>query len=300
MCHGYWNTRLGPNYQDYVGGSFYDNVNYRSQEESLKEIIDYDVIIDCTGSNEMLHFLSYALPDKDIISLCITNHANELVLASNADGNPFALRKAYLSRIEQDTKNFYAEGEGCYSPTFLAKYSDISSLVNFALKELDKTFSMNQKRHSAILGYYDNGILIDRIHTLSLDGYDIILNVADETLLDAKEMELTADGNLGYILGCYSANGKQISITHIIPADMAIDKLTDAYNTSKGIIDYIGDFTYSSHESDEFTADSLESLSNKAADPEINTNNPILAIKTKAGDIVFYLYINNQLLPFHE
>lgn len=298
--HGFWNTLHGPNYQTYVNGEFYGNVNYNNQEESIKQLDGYDLIIDCTGSNEMLHFLSYAFEGKDIVSLCITNHANELVRATNADGNPFELRKAYLSRIEQDTKNFYAEGEGCYSPTFLAKYSDISALINLWIKEFDKTLKNNDKFHSSIFGYCDTGILIDRIHTLRLKEYDIILNVPDEALLDAKEMDMLVDGNLGYVFGHYSANGKQILIIHIVQALSALEELDDAYRTSKGIIDYIGDYTYSNSESDAFTDGMRESLACKATDEDINTNNPLLALRTKSGGIDFYLYINNQLVKFIE
>ena len=54
--HGLWNTLRGPNFQDYVNGEFYGNVNYNSQEEAIKQLDEYDLIIDCTGSNEMLHF----------------------------------------------------------------------------------------------------------------------------------------------------------------------------------------------------------------------------------------------------
>lgn len=296
--HGSWNTLRGPNYQDYLNGEFYGNVNYNSQEKSIKQLDDYDLIIDCTGSNEMLHFLSYALEGKDIVGLCITNHANELVSVTNADGNPFEIRKAYLSRIEQDTKNFYAEGEGCYSPTFLAKYSDISALVNLWIKEFDKALKSNDKFHSSIFGYCETGILIDRIHTLRLNGYDIILNVPKEALLDAKEMDMLVDGNLGYVFGHYSANGKQILITHIVQAQSALKELDDAYSTSKGIIDYIGDYTYSNSKTDTFTDEMRESLACKATDEDINTNNPLLALRTKSGNIDFYLYINNQLVKF--
>lgn len=112
--HGNW---VGTPFDDinvtkYEDGSFYSNVNYKNQDAVIKEINDYDLIIDCTGSNEMLHFLSYAVPETDIISLCITNHAKDLLCVSSLNGNPFELRKAYLSRIEQDTKNFYVEGSG--------------------------------------------------------------------------------------------------------------------------------------------------------------------------------------------
>ncbi|MEJ8763698.1 ThiF family adenylyltransferase [Phocaeicola sp. HCN-40430] len=298
-AHGYWFMH-NVNYNEYVEGSFYDNVNYKSQEESLKEIQDFDMIIDCTGSNEMLHFLSYAVPEKELISLCITNHANELVCTTNADGNAFELRKAYLSRIEQDTKNFYVEGSGCYSPTFLAKYFDIASLVNCCIRRLDSTINDGKIMHSYVLSHCNNGILIDYIHTYKLKDYNIYLNIPEETILDTKEMTKTDGSYLGYVLGCYSADGKQIMITHIVEYSSAKEKLNDAYSTSKGIIDYIGDYAYSDYENDSYSSDLFDSIAAKSADDEINTNNPLLIIKKKDGSLSFLLFINNELVPFEE
>lgn len=285
-AHGHWFMH-NANYSEYVEGSFYDNVNYKSQEDSLKEIQDFDMIIDCTGSNEMLHFLSYAVPKNELVSLCITNHANELVCTTNADGNAIELRKAYLSRIEQDTKNFYVEGSGCYSPTFLAKYFDIASLVNCCIRNLDNTINEGKIMHSCVFSHCKSGILIDYIHTYKLKDYNIYLNIPEETILDAKEMTMT-DGNcLGYVLGCYSANGKQIMITHIVEYLSAKEKLYDAYNTSKGIIDYIGDYAYSDYENDSYSPELFDSIAAKSADDEINTNNPLLIIKKKDGSLSF-------------
>lgn len=298
-AHGRW-YMYNVNYSEYVEGSFYDNVNYKSQEDSIKEIQDFDMIIDCTGSNEMLHFLSYAVPEKELISLCITNHSNELVCTTNADGNAFELRKAYLSRIEQDTRNFYVEGSGCYSPTFLAKYFDIASLVNCCIRDLDNTTSEGKVMHSCVLSHCKSGILIDYIHTYKLKDYNIYLNIPEETISDAEEMTMTDGYCLGYVLGCYSADGKYIMVTHIVEHLSAKEKLNDAYSTSKGIIDYIGDYAYSDYENDSYSPELFDSIAAKSADDEINTNNPLLIIKKKDGSLSFLLFINNELVPFEE
>lgn len=236
------------------GYSFYANVNYNSQENASKELEGYDLVIDCTGSNEMLHFLSYAASNAEIISMCITNHANDLLCISNRDGNPFELRKAYLSRIEQDTKNFYIEGEGCYSPTFLANNCDIASLVNLALRDLNLNMEKGNLMHSTIYSYSERGIISDRISTYKLEGYDITLNVSKETLYDAEEMNDSPDGAIGYIFGSYSKDGKQIMITHVVDALNAEELLSDAFETSKGLIDYIGDYRYSGEKSETYSA----------------------------------------------
>lgn len=294
--HGYWS--YGANFSNYVNGTFYGNVNYNNQEEAVKQLDNFDLIIDCTGSNEMLHFLSYATSNIDIISMCITNHANDLLCITNKDGNPFELRKAYLSRIEQDTKNFYIEGEGCYSPTFLANYCDIASLVNLALRDLNLSMDKGTLMHSTIYSYSERGIIADRISTYKLEGYDITLNVSKETLYDAEEMNDSADGAIGYIFGLYSKDGKQIMITHIVDALNAEGLLSDAFETSKGLIDYIGDYRYSGEKSETYSASSFELIASKAEDCSINTNNPLLAVRNQDGSITFFLYINNELVKF--
>ena len=280
------------------GYSFYANVNYNSQEDASKELEGYDLVIDCTGSNEMLHFLSYAASNAEIISMCITNHANDLLCISNRDGNPFELRKAYLSRIEQDTKNFYIEGEGCYSPTFLANNCDIASLVNLALRDLNLNMEKGNLMHSTIYSYSERGIISDRISTYKLEGYDITLNVSKETLYDAEEMNDSPDGAIGYIFGSYSKDGKQIMITHVVDALNAEELLSDAFETSKGLIDYIGDYRYSGEQPETYSASSFELIASKAEDCSINTNNPLLAVRNPDGSITFFLYINNELVKF--
>ena len=294
--HGYWS--YGANFSNYVNGTFYGNVNYNNQEEAVKQLDNFDLIIDCTGSNEMLHFLSYAASNIDIISMCITNHANDLLCITNKDGNPFELRKAYLSRIEQDTKNFYIEGEGCYSPTFLANNCDIASLVNLALRDLNLNMEKGNLMHSTIYSYSERGIIADRISTYKLEGYDITLNVSKETLYDAEEMNDSPDGAIGYIFGSYSKDGKQIMITHIVDALNAEELLSDAFETSKGLIDYIGDYRYSGEKSETYSASSFELIASKAEDCSINTNNPLLAVRNQDGSITFFLYINNELVKF--
>ena len=298
LCaHGYW-LEHNVNNIEFIGTSFYANVNNKSQEEALKELEGYDLIIDCTGSNEMLHFLSYAASHAEIISMCITNHAKDLLCISNKDGNPFELRKAYLSRIEQDTKNFYIEGEGCYSPTFLANNCDIASLVNLALRDLNLNMEKGNLMHSTIYSYSERGIISDRISTYKLEGYDITLNVSKETLYDAEEMNDSPDGAIGYIFGSYSKDGKQIMITHIVDALNAEELLSDAFETSKGLIDYIGDYRYSGEKSETYSASSFELIASKAEDCSINTNNPLLAVRNPDGSITFFLYINNELVKF--
>lgn len=295
-AHGHW-TYL-PNRNSYVEGSFYGEINYNDQSEAIKEIQDYELIIDCTGSNEMLHFLSYALPDKEILSLCITNHANELLCLSSKTGNPFELRKTYLSAIEQDTKNFYVEGIGCYSPTFLAKGCDISALVNLCFHHLNENYAANKRPDSFILGYDKRGIIDNTLKKFILPGKEISLVVPNEAILDAEDLPDDYEGILGYILGSISRNGKEIMVTHIINSTDAAISLGNKFNLSKGIIDYLGDVVYSGDERETYASKAFENIEEKASDPSININNPILAIRNPEGDITFFIYFNGKLEKF--
>lgn len=298
--NGYWCRHDNVNVYTYEGGSFYGNINYNNQEDSVKQIKDFDLIIDCTGSNELLHFISYAVPDTDIISLCITNHSSNLLCISSKDGNPFELRKAYLSRIEQDTRNFYHEGSGCYSPTFLAANSDIASLVNLFVRELNQRAEHGEVLHSTIWSHDDRGVLADRLKTYKLEGYDIRMTISSETIFDGEDMADSSDGSIGYLLGSYSRDGQLIMITHIIEVHNAKALLGDAFRTSKGIIDYIGDYVYSTETAGTYSQESLELIANKADDESINTCNPMLAVRNPDRSISFFLYINNELVPFIE
>ncbi len=287
------------NHLTYVGGSFYDDINYESQKNAMSKIVDYGMIIDCTGSNELLHFISYAVPDKDIVSLCITNHAQNLLMFSSRDGNPFELRKAYLSKIEQDTKNFYLEGSGCYSPTFLATNSSIAALVNMAVRILNNGIEANDL-HSVIFSYDKRGVIAEELEHYKLKGYDITMTISSETLMDGEDISEAEDGNLGFVFGCYSADGKQVMVTHIVSADYAKEQLEDAFQTSKEIIDYIGDFVYSGAEANTFSANAFATIASKAENPNINTSNPLLAVRNPEGTLSFFLYINGELIPFEN
>lgn len=298
--NGYWHQHDNVNVFTYEGGSFYGNINYSNQEDSIKQIKDYDLIIDCTGSNELLHFISYAIPETDVVSLCITNHSSNLLCISSKDGNPFELRKAYLSRIEQDTKNFYLEGSGCYSPTFLATNSDIASLLNLFVRELNQRVEHDEVLHSTIWSHDKRGVLADRLKTYKLEGHDIRMTISSETIYDGEDMADSSDGSIGYLLGSYSRDGLLIMITHIIEVHNAKALLGDAFRTSKGIIDYIGDYVYSTETAGTYSQESFELIANKADDESINTCNPMLAVRNPDRSISFFLYINNELVPFIE
>lgn len=295
--HGGWSYRGYSDTATFQNGSFYGEVNYNNQEDSIKQITDFDLIIDCTASNEILHFISYAFTNKPIISLCITNRAQDMLCISSKDGNPFELRKAFLSSIIQDTKHFYYDGTGCYSPTFLAKYCDIAALVNLALRYIDKSFEKEKLPHSAIWSYTDEGeISTEKLSVYQLQDYDITLVVGDQTIWDGIDCLDEHKGELhaGYFIGTYSKDGKMIIITQIVDSIDAKKQLEEAFHYSHGINDYLGDLCTM------VVDDYIQVLASKAADPEININNPLLGVKDQDGSIRFFLFINGGVKEFYK
>lgn len=310
ITNGNWDENGMYKMQSKYTGNFYGNINYKSQKDELDKIKEYDLVIDCTASNELLHFLSYALKDKDVISLCITNMAKDLVCVSNRDGNLFEIRKMFLSRIEQNTENYYLEGTGCYSPTFKAKNCDIASLVNLAVRYLDDNFEQNGLlMHSTILSYKNRGIISDNLHNFHLEGYGSIkLSISDESIFDCMDLDYEVLSNtndslqlpiLGYALGCYSLNREHIFISHIISTVNAEITLREKFDLSHGVIDYIGDVCFSTN-NDDLKFALIDMLATKAQCTSINTNNPLLICRDENDNLAFYLYIDNQLVRFIE
>lgn len=298
--HGSWyQSHFINGEQIYWDGDFYSSINYQSQSEALKELDGYDLIIDCTASNELLHFLSYAVTDKKMISLCITNHAKNMICVTNSWVNPFDTRKYILSKIEQDTKNLYTEGTGCYSPTFYAKNCDIAALVNLAIRSIDNAFKEEKLLPSTIWSYSKRGVKEDELKYYYLESDSQIgLTISTETIFDGEDLSDKKDSNIGYLLGGYNKDGTHIFLTHIIDSIDAENSLKQAFDQSNGLIDYIGDFTYSWENNDLLKEEITDTLSNKAIDDQINTNNPLLATRNIDGELSFYLYMNGKLNKF--
>ena len=276
----------------------YGNINYQSQEDVQKELKEYEVIIDCTASNELLHYLSYSIRDKLLLSMCITNRSQNLLCISNADGNPFEIRKAYLAKIVQDTRNYYIEGTGCYSPTFLATNSDIATLVNIAMRGINKNFESNNVPRTYIYSYDDRGVIAEYLHKYQLtDGLALI--VSNETLLDIEELQDSSSGIIGKLYGCYSNDGRTIFITHCVSED-DYKTVDDILAVSQGVIDFIGEYRYSTERNGEYPAEIVDYMRELSSRDDVNTNNPLLALRNTDGTTTFYLYIDGRLELFNK
>ncbi len=294
--HGYYQSDQFYN-KEYIGGDLYGRINYKNQEDVQNEIANCKLMIDCTASNELLHFLSYSYKDMPLISLCITNKARELMLISNHDGNPYELRKVYLSKIEQDTENFYVENTGCYSPTFLASNCDVQSLTMLALRYINRQMQQNNCVASCFWTYREDSIIADPLIRYRVHGTDIQLYITKQTLEQASCLPICDDGSIGFLLGGVSTDGHQVMITHIIGKEDAENQLSQIFVKSDKVIDYLGDFNISSIEPGKCREEFQNQVISKAQNPHININNPILALLNPESTLSFYLYIDGKFLP---
>ena len=63
---------------------------------------------------------------------------------------------------------------------------------------------------------------------------------------------------------------------------------------------YPDKYAYSTEIAGTYSQKSFELIANKADDESINTCNPMLAVRNPDRSISFFLYINNELVPFIE
>lgn len=279
---------------DYKHGEFYGNVNYNSQEKFLKEIEKYDLIIDCTASNELLHFLSYAvkLPTQ-LISVCITNHAKDCLFLSNTNGNVFEQRKHVLAKIEQDTDNFYVAGTGCYSPTFLATASDMLPFTNLVVRKINKSLANTMPITSTVWHYQEDSILAESVYTYMIENGAIRLVVLQSVIDSIRQSVIFEDGQIGVLMGGYSSDGTHIFVTHAVSMHDIEKDMGKIKNVSQNVLDYIGNVCVSKD-----IGKHLPLLSQIATDNHVNTNNPLLAQLNEDGSVAFYLLIEKELVPF--
>jgi len=285
---------------EYKNGEFYGNINYNSQERFISSLKDYDLIIDCTASNELLHFLSYAAKDINVLSLCITNQSKDLLCISNHTGNLFEQRKHYLACIEQETRNFYSEGTGCYSPTFLATYCDIQALTNLCVRTINREFQAKGCIDSMIWHYDDNGIIADKLLVYQLENSPITMTIPENIIVAIQRLPMLKNGENGYLLGGYNAKRTTIYVTNVISRINAENQIKTIQLMSKGIIGYLGNVCISSENINNLPLHCQEEIVRMAQSKDIDTSNPLVAMITTNGNVQFALYIGEKFVPFYK
>ncbi len=300
--------------------NLYSEVNYHSKKEIYNFLNQADIIFDCTASNELLHCLSTLDLKKPIISFGITNEARDMICVTNCKDNLFEQRKFFLKQLEHDTENLYYEGTGCYTPTFRANFSDINSLLNLAIKHIDKSFSLKESADSFVLSHTDNGIVKDNIITFNQKELGFTISISQHCLDEIQHysyLHYPLEFG-GYLLGGYSKDMKRIYLTNILTAENKINgrtffqpvdnsavhkKIKKIFIKTKGLINYIGEWHTHPEMGNFFSGTDFDSIKKQAKSKNVFTNNPLLCIVSvgrRFFEPKFYIYYNNELHEFSK
>lgn len=113
------------------------------KSDLIERLNDYDVIIDCSADNDLLYVLSQ-LPLKSLLlNISISNHAKQLVCASEQNRYEFITSQFSGNILKFDIDDLY-NPIGCWSPTFKASYNDINTLVQFAIKHINVRYEQDR------------------------------------------------------------------------------------------------------------------------------------------------------------
>lgn len=124
---------------------FYSKIlqSMNTAKSKLEErLAGYDLIIDCSTDNDLLYILNQ-LDLKRLITMSITNNAKDLVCSVEPKSYDWVMNQ-FENVLENDLEDIH-NPTGCWSPTFKASYNDINTLVQFAIKHLNLTFSSDNK-----------------------------------------------------------------------------------------------------------------------------------------------------------
>lgn len=127
-----------------------DKVNYKKIKNQLEK---YDFIFDCSSDTDVLFVLDKMRLDTQILSLAISNKAKDLVCVT---GTNLAKQKDFrFSRLTEEEFDLY-EDVGCGYSTFRASYNDISVLMQYGIKKINKQLENEISLNSFVLSSEDN------------------------------------------------------------------------------------------------------------------------------------------------
>ena len=95
----------------------------------------YDFIFNCTASNDVNIIIDSLAIKSQLVTLSISNNANNLVCIIG-NGNVYETNSKIYNEINQDLNDLF-NPQGCWSPTFKASFHNINALLNFVLSNID-------------------------------------------------------------------------------------------------------------------------------------------------------------------
>jgi hypothetical protein len=123
-----------------------------------KRLNEYDLVFDCSADNDLLYALSQLNINSTLLNLSISNHAKQLVCASERNRYEFITTQFNGSVLKFDIDDLY-NPTGCWSPTFKASYNDINALVQFAIKHINLRFERDKALRNFVIENDDSDCL---------------------------------------------------------------------------------------------------------------------------------------------
>lgn len=132
--------------------------NTTIKTEIEKRLNEYDVIFDCSADNDLLYILSQLKISSTLLNFSISNHAKQLVCATERNRYEFVCTQFNGNVLNFDVDDLY-NPTGCWSPTFKASYNDINTLVQFAIKHINLRFEQEKVLRNFVIETDDTDCL---------------------------------------------------------------------------------------------------------------------------------------------
>lgn len=147
---------LDKDFFEYFVKFFHTNKSART--DIIEKINDFDLIFDCSTDNDLMYILDNLKLKIDIINISITNHAKEMVCAFYPNIYRF-VNNQFGNVLKNDLDDVY-NPTGCWNPTFKASYNDISALLQFAIKHINRIIDQKSAKNNFIVKEIDECLKI--------------------------------------------------------------------------------------------------------------------------------------------
>jgi hypothetical protein len=116
---------------------------------------EYDIIFDCSADNDLLYVLSQLSISSKLLNLSISNHAKQLVCATEQNRYDFICTQFNGNVLKFEIDDLY-NPTGCWNPTFKASYNDINLLVQAAIKHINLRFQHDKALRNFVIETEDS------------------------------------------------------------------------------------------------------------------------------------------------
>lgn len=288
--------------------------------ETYKQLLEYDIIFDCTANNEIIQMLTdFQLPNT-VYYISISNRAKEMVCVSNADNtNLIERRNQMLYSFSNYKEAEFREGTGCWHPTFEASHFDINQMLNYTVRKINSFYSAGVVPRTFYSYFSEGSISCSEDIKFVQPDLNLHLTIESECLDNIEKYSRYYYPNEfgGVLIGSYLSGYKELVISDIIcpdkfkssPMQFEPDhkdlnrKLKSLYEKYKGKIEYVGDWHSHPNSSNHFSLPDFKSIQDVAKSKTVNTHNPVLLVAAFGEDYFdpgFYVYHEGKLHKFQQ